>query len=222
MVSFVKENQTHTLATTLLDAYPDARFVMMIRDPRDVAASWVLTDSIAGGVQRAVDVWLKDQSEAEPVYGALHQRGRAARLRYEDLIAAPRRHLEALADFMGVPFDESVFEFYRKPRTRANAERIEAWANIKRPIMHTNAGKYRNTLSATDIRYVELRCGELMQRFGYAPETDAANRADVPTEIERLLPHVSPGRFVVEDDRERAIRDRRRAALNRVLARRPS
>ncbi len=124
---FVKENHTHTFAAELLDFFPDCRFVMMVRDPRDVASSWVRTDSIPGGVRKAVDTWQQDQAGALPVFEDLQASGRGLFLRYEDLIARPRQKLQTLAAFMGIPFDESVFDFHRDPRTRANAARIRAW-----------------------------------------------------------------------------------------------
>ena len=40
---FVKENQTHSFARLLLSYFPGCRFVFMVRDPRDVASSWVST-----------------------------------------------------------------------------------------------------------------------------------------------------------------------------------
>ncbi|MEQ8857303.1 MAG: sulfotransferase [Pseudomonadales bacterium] len=218
--SFVKENQTHTFAEALADFFPDSQFVMMVRDPRDVASSWVRTDSIPGGVQKAIDTWHRDQTEALPVFRKLDSAGRAHFLRYEDLIAEPQTHLKALARFMGIAYDDSVLEYYRDPRTRANAERIEAWQNTGRPIMRDNAGGYRRVLSDTDVRYIELRCARLMQRFGYPTEsaidTDAIDRA----ELARLEGQLTPGRYQIEDDREMEIRKRRLDAIHRVLARR--
>lgn len=218
--SFIKENHTHRFAATLANAYADCRFVMMVRDPRDVASSWLRTDSIPGGVREAVDTWETDQREALPVFEALQTQGRVLFLRYEDLIAEPRSQLEVLADFIGIPFDESVFEFYRNTRTQANAARISAWRNTQRPIMQDNAGSYRRTLSQADIRYVELRCAALMRNFGYDLETVGSDSESDHEEIESLAAQVNPGRYRIDSEQEAAIRKRRLDALERVLARR--
>lgn len=217
--SFIKENQTYAFVDALLDFYHDCRFVMMVRDPRDVASSWVRTDSIPGGVRKAVDTWHRDQAGALPVYLSLAEAGRALLLRYEDLLAEPGRKLGELAEFLNIPFDPAVFDFYKDDRTRANAARIKAWENTGRPIMRDNAGGYRKTLTAADVRYIELRCAALMDRFGYPLETIVAGERNDGEEMARLEPQLSAGRHVIDNGAEAEIRQRRLEALERVLGR---
>jgi hypothetical protein len=217
--SFVKENHTYQFAETLARYFADCRFVFLVRDPRDVASSWVRTDSIPGGVEKAVDTWVEDQTGTLAVCDVLRREERVFMLRYEDLISQPGTQLNALADFFGLPFTDSIFDFYKHPRTSANAERIQAWKNIGRPIMRDNSGEFERVLSDSEIRYVELRCGRLMERFGYALRL-SSNAVFDTDEVERLRPHLNVGRYVIDAPAELAIRQRRLMAIKRVVERR--
>jgi hypothetical protein len=214
--SFVKENQTHLFAEALAEHFVDCRFVFMVRDARDVASSWVHTPTIPGGVEEAVRQWCSDQSGMLEVCRRLPA-DRMHRLRYEDLIADPETKLCALAEFFGVRFDPKVYDFYKHPKTIENALRIEAWRNLARPILRNNAGGYSRRLTEIDIRFVEASCGDLMRGFDYHVTSAALHQS----EIDRLRSQVSPGIYRIEDSAELAIRKRRRAAIDRVLARSP-
>lgn len=219
---FVKENHTYTFAPFLLAHFPGCRFVRMVRDPRDVASSWVSTRSIPGGVAKAVEIWLRDQEGASTLYHQLRDSGRIRLVRYEDLIRDTPRALRRLTEFLDLPYEERMLEFYNERRTVENAERIDAWANLRRPVLSDNTGKYRRVLSEADRRYVELSCFEPMTRLGYtcdlvAEPPDADQRA---AELETLATSINPGGYAIPHGEEQEIRERRLAAIDRVLNRR--
>ena len=86
--------------------------------------------------------------------------------------------------------------------------------------MTNNVGGYRKTLTPLDIRYIELRCRGLMAQFGYVSDGVALDGRAATEEIDRLKPLLTQGRYLIEDEREIAIRRRRLDALERVLERR--
>lgn len=220
--SFVKENNTHRIVPFLLANWPTARFVHQVRDPRDVAASYLRTDSIPGGVEEAVSRWLDDQRATLAVFGQIRSTGRAVRIRYEDLVSDPHGITEVLCHALDLEHDPSMLAFHTDPRTQRNADRIDAWANLGRPVMPDNVGKYVDTLSDADLRYVELATAELMTVFGYVPVTDVDGLDEQETQ-DRLADLVGqltpppPLRITTED--ERATRQRRQAIIDRVVGR---
>lgn len=218
---FVKENQTFSFAPFLLSHFPGCRFVWMVRDPRDVASSWILTPGIPGGVGRAVEVWTKDQEGARALYHQMRDSGRILFMRYEELVQDTTRVLRGLTSFLALPYEERMLNFFNERRTALNAERIDAWANLRRPVLRGNTGKYHRVLSQADRRYVELACGKLMAELGYPCElvTDEGDAATRAAELEALRPSIHPGERVRPSAEEQAIRDRRLAAIERVLAR---
>jgi len=224
-ISFVKENHCYAFAPFLLASYAGCRFVHQVRDPRDVAASWLATDGIAGGVVKAIDTWVSDQTETLTLVRQLQPSGRAMTIRYEDLLADPEAAARLLCAHLGLAFDPGMLEFFTNERTRRNAASIDAWSNLAKPVMRDNAGKFRSVLSSDDLRYVELRCAGLMGSFGYMPETDAGSLGAVERQSEAagLAGSVNPGRpYKLSTGAEKDRRDRRRAVIDRVLSRAPA
>ncbi len=192
-ISFVKENYTYLIVPFLLANWPDAKFVYQVRDPRDMAASWITTFRAKGGVAEAVDTWRNDQRESLRIIRQIRSSGRTAFLRYEDLITAPEASMRKLCRAIGIDFDSNMLEYHADDRVRRNARKVSGWKNLAKPVLGGNAGKYKAGLSGADIRFIELSCAPLMETFGYAFETDAAS---VPpdkahAEIEELLPLLS-------------------------------
>ena len=220
-ILFVKENHTASFAPFLLGGFPDCRFVLLVRDPRDVASSWVSTDTIPGGVERATEVWLADQEASLSLYHQLRDTGRITLVRYEDLVG--ERTVETLRQLtaaLGLSYEEGMLDFHRHLRTQRNARRIAAWANLARPVLKGNSGKYRDVLSEADLRYVELACFPLMNALGYPCDltSELPGLEDLPTQLGQLRPLLAQGRYQVGED-EREIREHRLAAIKRVLGR---
>ena len=44
------------------------------------------------------------------------------------------------------------------------------FSNLGRPLMRANVHKFRHELSRDEVAYVELLCGEIMDRMGYGLE----------------------------------------------------
>lgn len=217
---FVKENHTARFAETLCQHMGDLRFVFMTRDPRDVAASYLASDGIPGGVLTAVERWEADQGETQALRQDPVWAGRIHFLRYEDLIADNEPTLRAICAHLDLPFDPAMGAFHQHPRTQRNAKRIEMWKNLARPVMAGNAGKYRAALTREEITFIELRCGALMRAFGYAPDIVTDLPDDATTRAGSLLPYLRDGAYRLQNEEEAAIRERRLAAIGQVLARR--
>jgi hypothetical protein len=73
---FVKENQIYSFISFLLGAFPAAKFVYMVRDPRDMALSLKRSQATPGKVYRAGQLWKKDQEHSIQLYSVLKDLGR--------------------------------------------------------------------------------------------------------------------------------------------------
>ena len=120
------------------------------------------------------------------------------------------------------PADISVPRTPRPDFKSESREAIHAWANLSKPVMRGNAGKFRELLTPNDVRYVELRCFDLMKVFDYKPEQ--VTKKPEPREFDRaiafLQPLINAGTYIIRDENEQETRKRRLAALDGVLKRR--
>jgi hypothetical protein len=88
----------------ILAAYPDARFVHVVRDPRSVAAAIVRLDRATGRPTDLVDVGLtirRSFEAAERNQGDYH-----LVVRYEDLVGDPASVMRRVSDFAGIEWSD--------------------------------------------------------------------------------------------------------------------
>lgn len=182
-VLFVKENGLLRSIFAVMSAYPNAKFVFQVRDPRDYLASatklrehWL--GNKFGSTRQALELWREDQMTGLAALGQLG-RERVFLQRYEDLIEDPRKVLTALCAFLGLPFDERMLNFHAEESTEKFASKGAQWKNLGKAVMSANKGNYHSGLSKRQIRAVEAYLGPLMQRFGYELDAGESRLRDV-------------------------------------------
>ncbi|WP_435103950.1 sulfotransferase family protein [Arhodomonas sp. AD133] len=168
---FIKENQVYELISFLLTHFPDARFLYLVRDPRDVALSWARSRTHMGGIVHGAQQWKKDQQQFMKDHATLRGVGRSRMIRYEEMITDPESVIPASCEFFGLPFDPGMLNFHEKDLTRRNATNVSAWENLRKPVMRDNHGKYRSAMSPEDIALVEYICLPEMYALGYEFDT---------------------------------------------------
>ncbi len=152
---------------------PDARFLWLVRDPRDVAASSRRSVFSPFHPHRTAQLWRDQQQLGLELEGRLPAEV-WLRLRYEDLLADPEGSVRRVCGFLGEDFEPGLLAFHRTDAARQASSLSEDWRNTARPVLSHNAGKYRRHLSPDEIRLVETVAGPLMAELGYAAETDGA------------------------------------------------
>lgn len=135
--------------------FPNARYVHLLRDPRDAAKS-AIGMGWAGNVFHGVDHWIKSERDFERL-AAKTPTDRIYRLRNEDLIKAPERELAKLCAFLGVAYDPAMLNYpshttYGPP----DPALIEQW---------------RRVLTPREIELIESKVRPMMVERGYEPAT---------------------------------------------------
>ena len=152
---------------TLHALWPQARFVHLIRDGRDVYLSMrhrPLHDLKAG----AFDTWSEKPVLTAALWWELNVRGgrKAGNLlgaglyyeiRYESLVAHPREECETLSAFLGLPYDDAMLRFNETQRKKKE----------RRPIT-PGLRDWRTQMPAQDLERFEAAAGGLLEELGYA------------------------------------------------------
>ena len=136
----------------ILALWPDARFIYLLRDGRDVARSYV-ERGLAGNVWAAASVW----REAEREWAQLCARLPAERrieLRYEDLVRQPERVLARVCAFLDVDPTPEMLAFPARTRHEAPDPRL--------------AERWREKLSHRELAWLEREIGSELRARGYA------------------------------------------------------
>ncbi len=168
--AFFKENRTCDYIWQLLDHFPDARFIWLVRDARDVAASFRKSPTHLGSVSMSATVWSAEQRRSLAAHNELRQRGCIVGLRYEDLLERPLEAVQGLCRFLDEPFAPEMLAFHERDINRTAAQTVTAWRHLAQPLMRNNSGKYRQELSAVQIWHVERIARRELELLGYALE----------------------------------------------------
>jgi len=147
--------------------WPQASFVHIIRDGRDLAASHLKTVPDWGyrSVTEAAHGWLDVVTQPRQAAPA----GRYQEVRYEDLITRPRETMTRMLDHLGLPWDEALLHhaehehaLFNKPWSHPAAEAAS------QPLYTERHGRYQQDLTPDEIEAFERIAGAALEQFGYA------------------------------------------------------
>jgi hypothetical protein len=153
--------------------FPEARFVHVIRDGRDVAVSMDnAAESWEPGMRRGVPLaergrrWRGEVEELRSFGPSLGEE-RYLELRFEDLKADFRTHVRRLFDFAGVPSDDATLELVSRETQLSgysDASRASGFRGKGR------AGGWRERFRKRDAFAFDRAAGELLVELGYATD----------------------------------------------------
>ncbi len=139
----------------LLELWPDARFIHVVRDPRDIAPSHIRM-GFAGNAWHALDKWLAAEDAISEIKSSLaNDRARIITVRFDRLVSDYRGELERLMAFLGLTFSPQLLDYpnhtdYELPQV------AETWTRT-------------SPLSDRDTQLVEARVGARLTEHGFEP-----------------------------------------------------
>ena len=157
----------------LLRWWPDAQFIHIVRDGRDVALSLFARQHDFGVYNSyfAARYW-EQYVETGREQGAALPHGHYLEMRYEDLLADQRGTLEKVCTFLGIGFDEALMNF--KKSGEAGKTPL-----LQQPVQKGNAEKWRKAMSPTQIAAFEGGAAATLRAFSY-PLATAGGRLPLP------------------------------------------
>lgn len=142
----------------LAQALPQAKFIHILRDPRDYALSMrgAWNKNIVRAVARWRDGIRKCRSDATRTGVAYME------VQYEQLLQHPRETLGNLCTFLGITFTEDMLSLSQPSEMLGNARGASN-------IVGDNLNRWRQQLSEREVQSIESIAGTLMLDLGYVP-----------------------------------------------------
>ena len=173
-------------ALEITEVLPDAKFIHLVRDPRDVAASQKKRPFGNQNVAELVKDW-KAQTDQMLRYAQDRELSKQlVRVRYEDLIGL---HEETCAEILD--------RLHIKPSAIVQTSQIQAnfheWKNLDKPVMADNAGKFRDDLYCFEIKMIEAIAWHTMRFLGY--KTSVPSRPSLSSFDRHLYPRLADLRY---------------------------
>lgn len=150
----------HRQLDLLTAAFPDAKLIYNVRDPRGVWNSGETFRDRGRG-----DKHLDEMLKADAAVRSHLADDQFLTLRYEDLIAQPRQTMQRVAAFVGFEFDAAAIDYERE-----NDPFPRRWywvPTAKGDLDVALTEKWRHEMALTTQRLVTERCAEFIERYGY-------------------------------------------------------
>lgn len=152
----------------ILNASPQAIFVHLARDPRDVTASF--KNAVIGNKHPYCIAKQWSELNALCLAAARRSPNKFHKVRYEDLVCDPERTLIDLCAFIGIEFQSSMLQFHKSKEAVIAARASQLWENLNKSLISKPEKPYLTSLIEPDIRLVERVSHKEMYELGYSPE----------------------------------------------------
>ncbi len=170
-------------AEIILSAYPEAVFIHLLRDPRDRYEA-VLSKSPdrRGGIGAATARWLYSATLAERNREAFPSRYLV--VRYETMVGQPEATMKNICNSLGEEYHPPMLKMGDAPRFAQDVRRTMSNGNIPSEnssrlngtgsegrcdalLREDYIGRFRDSLAAEEVAFIQQYAGRLMARFGY-------------------------------------------------------
>jgi len=146
--------------------FPDSRFLFMLRDGRDVAASRKMVGQFNQSMAQVAEGWTKQIVKFERF--AARACERAILVPYEKLACNPEAEMRHLMEKLGLTWSDRLLAFHalnlsihRSPTGHLSGQQV------KTPIGTRSIGRWKKDLTADEVREFEAQAGETLARLGY-------------------------------------------------------
>lgn len=163
---------------SLLKLYPNAKFIHIIRDGRDVATSYMglnkvkHTSKYAPRLPNEIKEIANDWNDNIKKINASFQKLPTAQrleVKYESLANNPVTFLKEVCTFLDIPYSAEMLNFYEKnQQKRLEPEEFNSWKKRNLKTIDTSAvGKFKTQLSKEEISSFEEVAYEALKLYNY-------------------------------------------------------
>lgn len=189
-----KSLNTERYVDHIFAAYPTAKMIQMIRDPRDRYASaltrWKIMRGRAGA---GAAMWLTSAHLAKR--NLQRYPDRYLIVRYETLVTQPEATLREVCAFLGEPYAPVMLTMAGAPRHRDTGGNSSYGQHETGQISARSIGRFRKVLSPSEVAFMQSYARREMLAYGYYPAPIAwslSNRlqfifVDWPVNLARLI-----------------------------------
>jgi tetratricopeptide (TPR) repeat protein len=165
----IDKNPSYTfLIPALIRIFPEIKFLIALRDPRDVVLSCFMQNL---PLNHASAAWLSlagatgEYSDLMTVWQTVKARMRNSYLeiRYEDMVNDLESVARRTLNFLGVPWDASVLGFDQHAREKV--VRSPTYADVVKPVYKNAVGRWRNYQKYLEPHLEKLE--PFVKAFGY-------------------------------------------------------
>lgn len=195
-----KQLKFHSLLDRIAVYYPQSRFIVLYRDPRDN----VLVKIRRGIKQRRNEGLLFYAKTWNYEYSLLREKisklpaGRYMEVKYEDLVSQPEPVLKSICSFLDLPFETQMLEYDQQVKKDLQEQDASLGTTVKQHLSllhedltqkpHTDkVGHWKTGLTEKDSDMVWSICGKIASDIGYKDDSCKSVSYFTPAFIKQWL-----------------------------------
>jgi len=151
----------------ILGYFPDACFLNIVRDPRDVVSSRLKMPTAAHqSVHQFAEDWLQCIRSAED-FAARHPQ-KIHTIRYEDLVQNPEKELQDICSFSDLTYTPAMLSAFAGNFDSCTLPGHEPWKDeIRTGAILNRSGVWKERISSSQAEIITAAAGEKMPGYGY-------------------------------------------------------
>jgi hypothetical protein len=146
--------------------FPEARFVHIVRDVRDVALSHQTYAYGASNIGECAEQWARDVRMSLKM-GAMLGLERYLVVRYEDLVLEPEATLGRICAFAGVPYSAQMLDYSKMVDEKVPEDRRWIWPLLGREPVRSNVWRWKTAMGRSRQIVCERAARDLLEELGY-------------------------------------------------------
>jgi hypothetical protein len=146
--------------------FPNAKFIHIIRDARDVCHSLRKTNWVGSMTEGRAQYWSemlgKGIGAGRKLPVSLY-----LEVKYEDLVLQTEASLKQICTFLGEEYEPSMLEFYRQSAAEEGSQAIlKHHTKLLRGPQSTDVNRWQTEISKTEVAIIEAFAGDQMDEVG--------------------------------------------------------
>jgi hypothetical protein len=160
----------------LNELFPDAKYIHMIRDGRDVAISFARTPWWHDDIGQNLERWHAEVRQIIDSSNKILNPNRILQVRYEDFVEEPESGLRRICEFLGVDFENTVLDtatyidyglYFKSNERDISSAALNAWRENKRePVFKGSCYAWKNYRNF-DFSRIPKRISQTFQALDY-------------------------------------------------------
>lgn len=156
----------------IMEGFPDAKFIFIVRDGRDASMSWLKARFGPKHIYPAARRWKAFHDEYENFKQVVNPDD-LYELKYEDLLDRPEEIAREICDFVGEEYSDEMLAFHKSTISYKTDKGNDK--NLTKPLMKSNKEKWKQALSEDEKRIFEAVASEELERYGYQRVVEGAS-----------------------------------------------
>lgn len=145
--------------------FPNAQYIHIIRDGRDVVNSYIKS-GIYSSPEKAAERWLLSVEFAQN-FGEQIGNDRYTEVRYENLVKTPETEIKKICGFLKIDYNKNMLHPQSGYGKLGDATRAKHHSNLKKPINLDSIGKWKRELTRSDKTTLSKLLDKSLIELGY-------------------------------------------------------